>query len=256
MAIAAANARPYRMVSIHVSDICELARWLLQRAGIAVYEELHAPLLHIFTTIPMGAGIGAPAIVTPDGLWVGKLGIVKAVDAHSPPGRRVLGETEPERLANEAFLVALMPRLNLIGLFVYRLVLPDKRIMYPIATYGAPAWERAFIDRLYPVWRFAMGLAVGGIPKLIREAPDRIEAGLAFIDAELERRGGPFLCGDRPGGIDVVVAALLSPVIFPDQYGGTLPRLADTPQELQQFVARTRDRPAGRLALATYATAR
>ena len=83
MAIAAAKARPYRMVSIKVSDICELARWLLQRAGIAVDEEFHAPLLHIFTTIPMGAGIGAPAIVTPDGLWIGKLGIIQAVDAHS-----------------------------------------------------------------------------------------------------------------------------------------------------------------------------
>lgn len=256
MATATARARPYRMVSIHVSDICEMARWLVQRAGIDIYEELHAPLLHIFTTIPMGAGIGAPAIVTPDGLWTGKLGIVKAIDAHSPPGRRVFGETEAERLANEAFLAALMPRLNQIGLFVYRQVLPNKAVMYPIATYGAPAWERAFIDRFYPIWRFALTLAVGGLPKLIREAPARIEDGLAFIDAELARRGGPFLCGDRPGGVDVVVAALLSPVIFPDQYGGKLPRLADTPLELQQFVARARERPAGRLALAAYATVR
>lgn len=244
------------MVSIHVSDICELARWLLERAGIDVYEEFHAPLLHIFTTIPMGAGIGAPAIVTPDGLWTGKLGIVQAVDAHSPPGRKVFGETDPERLANEAFLRALMPRLNLIGAFVYHLILPNKRVMYPIATSGAPAWERAFVHWLYPVWRFALLLALAGIPRLIRAAPARLEEGLAFIEAELGRRGGPFLCGERPGGADVVVAALLSPLIFPDQYGGKLPRLVDTPQELQQFVARTRDRPAGRLALATYATAR
>jgi glutathione S-transferase len=250
------TSRPYRMVSIRVSDICEMARWLLQRAGIEVYEEFHAPLLHIFTTIPMGAGIGAPAIVTPDGLWKGKLGIVQGVDAHSPPGCRVFGETDAERAANEAFLRALMPRLNLIGEFVYHLILPNKAVMYPIATFGAPAWERAFVDHLYPVWRFALGLALGGVPKLVREAPARIEDGLDFLEAELARRGGPFLAGNQPGGVDVVVAALLSPLVFPEQYGGQLPRLADTPQELQRFVARVRDRPAGRLALATYARAR
>src|SRR5204863_8088639 len=143
MANAAANARPYRVVSIRVSAICELGRWLLERAGIEYYAEFHAPLLHIFTTIPMGAGIGAPAIVTPQGLWKGKLDITQAIDAHAPPGRRVFGETEAERRENEAFVQALMPRLNLIGEFVYHLILPDKRLMYPIATYGAPAWEAA-----------------------------------------------------------------------------------------------------------------
>ena len=168
----------------------------------------------------------------------------------------MFGETEGERLANEAFLQALMPKLDLIGEYVYHLILPDKRVMYPVASYGAPAWERAFVYWLYPLWRFAVGLAVGGFPKQILEAEGDVEQGLAFIDAELSRRGTPFLSGATPGGIDVVVAALLSPVTFPDAFGGKLPALTDTPQALQDFVKRARDRPAGRLVLATYAAAR
>ena len=221
------------------------------------YEELHAPLLHVFTSLPMGAGVEAPVVVAPTGLWFGKMPLIIAIDAHSPAGRKVFGETEAERQANQAFLQAIVPPLSLIGRFVYHQVLPHKTLMYPVVSYGAPAWERALLWMAYPIWRFALSKGFGDAPSEIAAAPTSIEAGMDLIEQELQRRGGtPFLSGQSAGGIDVVVAGLLSPVIFPANYGGKLPNLADTPETLRDFVARARARPAGRLALATYETAR
>ena len=250
------KARPYRMISLHVSDICELTRWLLERAEIPFYEELHAPLFHIAASIPAGAGIEAPVVVAPTGPWFGKMGIIYAVDAHSAPGRKIFGETEAERLANESFLNRLVPPLGVIGRYAYHLILPNKRVMYPVASWGAPLWERVGLYLLYPLWRFILSKSFGDSPDQIAEAPKMIEQGMTIIEEELARRGTPFLGGEAAGGIDVVVSALLSPVIFPPQYGGKLPALKDVPKTMQDFVRRTRDRPAGRLALATYATAR
>jgi hypothetical protein len=247
-------AKPLRMISLKVSDLCELGRWLLERAGIDFYEEFHVPLLSMPATLLAGGGFEAPVLVRPgQPPWTAKMGMILGVDAYGPPGRRVFGESEPERSANQAFLQKIVPPLNPIGTFCYHYILPHKELLYPVASFGAPAWELAVLRWAYPVWRAALGRALDGTPAQVAQAKASIESGLDIIDQELDGRGGkPFLSGDEPGGIDVVVAALLSPVTWPPQYGGMLPPLAQTPQELQAFVMQTRARPAGRLALQTY----
>lgn len=248
---------PYTMISITVSQGCELTRWLLERAGMPFREEIHAPLLHVLATLRVHGGVEAPVLVTPDGVCTTLIGIMQFIDARAPPGRKVFGERESERLANEAFLQALMPFVGPpLRRYVYHLVLPLKRVMYPLASYGAPAWQRAFIYWLYPLWRVLISRALGDKPADLEQAPKVIEQGLTLIDAEIARRGTPFLSGDAPGALDVVVSALVSPVLFPPQYGGKLPGLEDVPQDLRDFILRARDRPAGRLGLATYARAR
>ncbi|HZK98863.1 MAG TPA: hypothetical protein VFC47_03095 [Caulobacteraceae bacterium] len=251
------DSRPYRVISIVVSQGCELARWLLERAGLPFVEQFHAPLLHVLATTRVNGGVEAPVVVTPDGVWVTLMGIMEGIDAHSPAGRKVFGESEGDRLENEAFLAQLMPLFgDPLRRYVYHLVLPNKRVMYPLASAGAPAWERAVVYWFYPVWRVLLSRALGDAPADIAAAPGIIEQGMALVDAELARRGGRYLAGEAQGGIDVVVAALMSPAVFPPQYGGRLPDLADVPSELRDFVTRNRDRPGGRLALATYASVR
>lgn len=245
------------MVSIVVSQGCELARWLLQRAGIPFREEIHAPLLHVLATLRVRGGVEAPVVVTPDGVWTTLMGIMQPIDARSPPGRRVFGELLEERLANEDFIQSLSPYFgHPLRRYVYHLVLRDKRIMYPLASAGAPAWERAVVYWLYPLWRRLLSRALGDAPADLAQAPKQIEEGLSLVEAELARRGTPFLCGEAPGGCDIVVAAMMAPVLFPPQYGGQLPRLEDVAPELRDFVLRARARPAGRLGLETYARAR
>jgi hypothetical protein len=252
------DTKPLRMISLKVSDLCELGRWLVERAGIDFYEEFHAPLLSAPATLLAGGGFEPPVLVRPgQPPWTAKTGMINGVDAYGPPGRRVFGEAEDERQKNQAFLAKIIDPLNPIGTFCYHYILPHKELLYPVASFGAPAWELWVLRWLYPVWRAALARALDGTPAQVAQAKASIESGLDIIDQELAARGGkPFLCGDEPGGIDVVVAALLSPVTWPPQYGGMLPPLEKTPQELQAFVMQTRARPAGRLAMQTYAKVR
>ncbi len=252
------NARtPYTMISIIVSQGCEMTRWLLERAGLPFTEQLHAPLLHVIATLMARGGVEAPVIVTPHGPWSSPFGLLEGIDAHSPPGRNVFGDTEAERLANQTLFQNLQPYFGPpMRQYVYNLVLPNKTLMYPLFVYGAPAWERFIVHNFYSIWRWLLAKALGLTPANIKAAPGLIEQGLAMMDAEIAKRGTPFLCGDAAGGMDVVIAASMSPVIFPPQFGGKLPDLALCPAELRDFIERARDRPSGRLALAVYATAR
>jgi glutathione S-transferase len=252
-----ADTKPLRMISLKVSDLCELGRWLVERAGIPFYEEFHVPLLHVPATVMAGGGFEPPVLVRPgQAPWTAKTGMIEGVDAYGPPGRRVFGETDAERQKNQAFLAKIIDPLNPIGTFCYHFILPHKELIYPVASFGAPAWELWVLRWMYPVWRAAMGRALDGPPAAIVKAQASIESGLDIIDQELAARGTPFLAGDEPAGMDVVVAALLSPVVWPPQYGGKLPELEKTPQQLQDFVMKTRARPAGRLAMETYAKIR
>ena len=51
------------IVSIKVSQGCEMARWLLQRAHLPFVEHFQAPLLHIIATRAAGGGNEAPVLV-------------------------------------------------------------------------------------------------------------------------------------------------------------------------------------------------
>lgn len=247
----------YRVISIEVSQGCELARWLLERAELPFVEELHAPLLHVLATLRVRGGVEAPVIVTATTAWQSTAGILAGIDARAPAGAKVFGETESERIANQVFFRSLLPWFGPpLRMYVYHFVLPDRRLMIPLATYGVPAWERLVVRWFYPLWRPLLAKALGDNPAAFVAAPATIEQGLALVDAELARRGTPFLSGAEPGGIDIVVAAQMSPVIFPPQYGGKLPPLDAVAPELREFIEAARARPAGKLALATYAAIR
>ena len=252
------SAAPYRMISARVSPMVELARWLFERYGLAYREEAHAPMLHVLGTLSARGGVEVPVIVTPEGaVWKGARETLAGVDAASPPGRKLFGETAAERAANQAFVEELLSRLlQQVRRFVYHQVLPYRRALLPTVTHRAPGWERYFVTWLYPVWRMTMARGLGFTPPLLAAAPVQIEEALSLVEAELARRGAPFLGGTEPGVLDIVFAALAGPLAFPRNYGTRLPVLEDLPPDFQRFVRETRARPAGDLVLRTYDAAR
>ena len=245
---------PYRLLSVAISNGCDLMRWLLDRAGLDFEEELHVPLLHIFATWPRGAGDEVPVILAPGTLWKAPFGQLDAIDAHAPAGAKVYGDTLEERLENNAWLRQILP--SFFGFprqYVYHFVLKDRRVMTPIAVHGAPWWERMVVRWLYFLWEPLLRRGLGITPQVVADAPAALAKGLDAVAAELGRRGTPFLAGDAPGGVDIVMAALIAPLVFPPEYGGMAPPLDEVAPVLRDWVLANRTHPAGAYALAVYA---
>jgi glutathione S-transferase len=203
-------ARPYRLITARVSQGSELARWLLQRAGLPFVEDAHAPLLHLLATLSVKGGYEVPVVVTPDGVWQSTMLILDAIDSHAPAGKRVFGETPAEIAENRAFMTRFLPSVGAhMRRYAYYHILPHKSVMYPAATAGAPWWERMVVWWLYPIWAWAVGRALGIKADEMDEARRLIIGAFDLVDAEIARRGTPWLSGDAPAGIDIVVSALL-----------------------------------------------
>ena len=248
----------YRMISTRISPMVELTRWLFERQGLAYREAAHAPGLHVLATLTAKGGVEVPVIVTPDGkVWKTAWDILTGLDAAGSPGRRLFGEYEAERAANQAFVESLLTGLLTDApRHVYHALLPFKSLAYPTATHRAPGWERAFVWALYPVWRGMMARSLGFAPAQLDQAPARITAALVLVETELVRRGSPFLGGAAPGVLDIVFSALAAPLVFPPNHGARLPPFEALPPTLKAFVTATRARPAGALVLRTYDAAR
>jgi glutathione S-transferase len=234
-----------------------MARWLLQRAGIAYVEEMHAPLLHVIATLSVNGGLEAPVIVTSTEIWRPLVGVINAIDAVSPEGRRVYGETSRARSENQALLNEVLADVGSpVRQFMYNRILPMRSVMEPVATAGAPLWERLCVSWFYPIWRRLLAQALGISPQVVAAAPGLIWSGFDRVEAALRDRGGPFLGGESPCGVDIVIAAMLAPVVMPPEYGGRLPPFDQLPADLQAFVTEARSRIAGHYVLRVYREAR
>ena len=244
-----------RMISARVSPMVELARWLLERQGLAYAEEPHAPIVHVLFTRLAKGGDEIPVVVTPEAVWGGGPRVVEALDEKAPPDRRLFADDPALRRDQQDFVAFLFAHLlKQVRRHVYHALLPYPDLVEPVVTDGAPEWERAFVHYCYPFWRKLMERGLDVSPDLLAAAPGDI---LAAFDAAEARLGDQrFLGGDAPNTLDVVFAALTAPVVFPAQYGSKLPELARLPEDLRRFIESLRERRAGRLTLDVYATAR
>lgn len=271
MTDAPSNSPHISVVSIKVSQGCEMARWLLQRGGLPFVEHFQAPLLHILATRAAGGGIEAPVLVVDHGDKNAAVGsgtstktaygtlptIIEAIDGLCPPGRKVYGETEAERVAGKAFIARVVPLFGpWMRQYPYNYILKDPALMKPLATAGVPWWQRLVVVWCYPVWAWLLRKGLGIDAQSVAGAPALIEHALATIATDLAARGTPYFCGEGPGGLDVVVAALMSPATFPPQFGGVLPPAEALPPTLRDFVLRMRALPGGQFGMKVYDVAR
>lgn len=249
------------VVSIKVSQGCEMARWLLQRAGLSFVEEFQAPLLHVLATRAAGGGNEAPVLVIESAGVKAAFGtlpaIIEAIDGLCPAGAKVYGETEVERVAGKAFIAQVVPLFGpWMRQYPYDWILKEPALMKPLATAGVPWWQRLVVLWFYPLWAWLLRKGLGINAQTVAAAPAQIQHALDSIAQELAARGTPFFGGDRPGGLDVVVAALMSPATFPPQFGGVLPPVEALPPALRDFVLRMRALPGGQFGLKVYDVAR
>lgn len=239
-----------RLITIPISHYCEKARWALERAGIPYREERHVQGIHRVAAKRAGGGATVPVLVTTDGAIGESQEILAWVDARTPSEHRLFPEDaearrDVERLCRR-FDSELGPRGRRL---MYVHMLAQRELALSFNNAGVPAWE----DRAIRYgWPFAAGF--------IRRALD-IRAGIEIEDeaavwseldyvAERLADGRPYLCGERFGAADLTFAALSAAIIVPPVYGVHLPQPDVLGPGTAALVARAREHPAGRYALA------
>ncbi|WP_101674591.1 glutathione S-transferase family protein [Alloalcanivorax mobilis] len=119
----------------------------------------------------------------------------------------------------------------------YRLPAPIQRWLTPITREGT--------RRLYRIE-----------PKAVMRSEQRLEEGLAMLEAQLTRSGGEYLVGGRLSLADIAAASLLAPLVAPPGTPWDMFAEGSLPPALDKQLADLRERPVGRWVLERYRTDR
>lgn len=242
-----------RLYTFWISHFSEKVRWALELEGIAFEEKALLPGPHVLTIRRLAPRQEVPTLVHQGQVTQGSRAILDAVpelfkkyrlQPWSEPGRvdESLKERarELEALADDGFGKA-------IQAFGYDMLLADRAKVVSAWSYRGPFWARAFY-----------ALTFGKIEQALREgyckSPEHVETSrrkflTAFdqVDAILERQ--PYLLGDKLTRADIAVAALLCPVVRPQEHPLPWP---EYPQPLEDFCRQLAERPTYQFAQRLY----
>lgn len=229
----------------------EFSRFLLSHYGIRHREQRHVmPFSSIFTLVH-GRTVRFPLLYG-DSLRLHTVHkLIDYFEPRAPQNRKLVpADLDPARVREDwkVFHTALNTATTI---FAYHHLLPHRDIMIRPLSEGAPAFEVAAVEHGYPFFAGLIRALLRPTEHRASDALDTIRAVLGRIDERLAD-GRRYLNGDRFSLSDMAFAIAAAPVAWPDNYGGAIPSLGDTPPALQSVVAETRDQPSGAFALRIY----
>lgn len=238
------------LVSIPVSPYVEVARWVLDRLGIAYREEGHAPFLHLPAALRRRGGADVPVLAAPGMVLTNARAVLEHYGFRGP---QPLYPGSADELAEVEQLVTLF--YDDMGVAVrawaYAQMLPERASTARVWTTGAPAFEAFAVRKTYPLLAAWMGQALALTPRTVDEMLPRIDAAFDEVEARLGD-GRRHLTGDRFTAADLVFAALVGPAVLPAGCGGPLPAADELPSRMRTDHERLLARPAGAYALRLY----
>lgn len=240
------------MVSIPVSPYCELARWTLDRLGIAYVEEAHAPVFHVWAARRHGGGGIVPVLDIGEGSLTDARQVFEYYDARAPESLRLFPADPAESAEAKSVFDDMFDGLGVaVRAWAYAYMLPRRADTVRVWLVGAPRLEQRLVPVAYP-------LIAALVRRNLRLRSDSIPTQRALIDASLGRiderlsDGRRYLLGDRLTAPDLAFAALVAPAVLPDGYGGPLPTLDELPEQMRRDVDEIRATPAGAFAQRLY----
>jgi glutathione S-transferase len=246
---ASATVPPLRFITIRFSHFCEKARWALDRAGLSYKEESHVPILSWRAALPAGGRRTVPCLVTPEGVLTDSTDILRWVDRQGGPPPLFPEGPDAPRVAEleEDFDRHLGPASRRL---VYSELGQHPDILRALVISAGTGWEARLGRALFPVLRTMIVRGLGINAAGVERSRKVMEQTLAAVETRLAD-GRPFLCGDRLTAADLTFAALLYPLILPEEIAGALPPKTP-PDKLAAITAPYRARPAGQFALRLY----
>lgn len=245
-----ATARTHlRVISVPASPYCELARWTMDRRGIAYIEQGHVPGFHIFWTRRAGGGADVPVTVTPEGTLRNARELVQHVDARTPRELRLLPAEQPE--AVELFDYAYDTIGIAVRAWAYAYMLPVRASTLRVWATNVTAPERLLVRPLYPLLARTVGRTLRLDADTIPRCRAEIDAGFERLDALLAD-GRRYLAGGRLTGADLALASLTAPALLPPQYRGPQQTWDEMPPAMREDIERWRTRPTARFVYRLY----
>lgn len=240
------------MVSIPVSPYVEVARWALERAGVAYHEQRHAPFLHLVAARRHGGGTDVPVISAGGVTLVNARAVLEHYGYRGPAERRLYPDAPGERAEVERLVTLFYDGMGVaVRAWAYASMLPERAATAALWAQGVPNGERLAVRWGYPLFAAWLRRALDIGPDTPRKALAEVDDAFDQVEARLAD-GRSHLVGDRLSAADVVFAALAGPAVSPDGYGGPLPAPSEMPDEMRREHDRLRERAAGAFARRLY----
>ncbi len=229
----------------------ELSRFLLGHYQIPHREQRHVLILSSFATLWHGYTVRFPLLYGGSYRLNTVRRMIDYFEPLSPADRKLLPANDDPEQAKADWNYFNNTLGTATAVFGYYHLLKHREIMITPLSDGAPEFEVSAVRVAYPVFagflRVALRLTAGRAEKALGE----IRKVMQTVDERLSD-GRPFLMGDHFSLSDIAFAVAAAPAVWPDEYGGKLPSLVDTPPAVQNAVAEMREHPAGQFALRVY----
>ena len=228
----------------------EFSRFLLHHYGIAHREQRHTMPFSVYFTLKHGGSPRFPLLYG-DSL---RLDTVTKIVDHFEPLATAERRLVPPELADTVGADWKLFHHELgtpTTLWAYHHLLPHRDIMVGPLSQGTPTWQVAAVQRAYPFFKGLLRLLLRPTEARATDALSAIRSVLDRVDARLAD-GRRYLNGNHLSLSDMAFAVAAAPVAWPENYGGAVPALHQTPPAMQSVIAETRARPAGAFALRIY----
>ncbi|HEV2912341.1 MAG TPA: hypothetical protein VGX92_03395 [Pyrinomonadaceae bacterium] len=231
----------------------ELSRFLLAHYRIPHQDQRHVIIFSSFPTLRRGRTVRFPFLYSDSYRLNTVRKMIDHFDPLCPPERRLLpASDDPERARAEEDWTFFNSTLGMpTSVFAYYHLLPHREIMIRPLSDGAPQFEVSAVRAAYPVFAGLLRLLLRLTAERASKALVQIREVMQKVDERISD-GRRYLRGDRFSLSDMAFAVAAAPVVWPDEYGGYLPALADTPPVMQDAIAEMRNRPSGQFALRIY----
>lgn len=229
------------------SHFNEKARWALDWKGVRHVRRTLLPGWHIPRVLWMTGQKSVPVLVLDGKAVADSTRIIEALEGMRPEPPLYPSDPAERRHALELedfFDEQVGPHVRR-AFFFETLDQPD----FLVDLFGRDEGPvtRTIYRALFPLTRVAMRVDMGITPESAERSRAKVAAALDRIEAELQPSG--YLVGNRFSVADLAGAALLSPLVWPDEYGYPMP---SQPERVARWRASLVARPAFRWAADMY----